>query len=76
MPSRKLDWAIRYSGAVVTERMTRRGAKKQTDQEIIEELKRVAAELDSTTFTSKKFDAIAIFHSATWFVTLALGQLP
>lgn len=55
----------RYSGAVVTERMKRGGAKKQTNQEIIEELKRVAAELDSTTFTAKKFDTIARFHSAT-----------
>jgi 5-methylcytosine-specific restriction endonuclease McrA len=55
----------RYSGAVVTGRMKRGGTKKQTNPEIIEELKRVAAELDSTTFTAKKVDAIARFHSAT-----------
>lgn len=55
----------RYSGAAVTERMKKGGAKKQTNQEIIEELKRVAGELGSTTFTAKKFDAIARFHSAT-----------
>jgi 5-methylcytosine-specific restriction endonuclease McrA len=55
----------RYSGAVVTERMKKAGAKKQTNQEIIDELKRVAAEFGLTTFTAKKFDAVARFHSAT-----------
>jgi 5-methylcytosine-specific restriction endonuclease McrA len=55
----------RYSGAVVTERMKQAGAKKRTTEEIIEELRRVAEEVGLTTFTAKKFDAVAQFHSAT-----------
>ena len=55
----------RYSGAVVTERMRKVCAERHTDDEIIEELKRVANELNSATFTAKKFDANASIHSCT-----------
>lgn len=53
----------RYSGTVVTERM--RSTENHTDEDIIKELKRVAEQLGSKTFTAKTFDSLARTHSAT-----------
>jgi HNH endonuclease/Homing endonuclease associated repeat len=53
----------RYSGAIVTDRM--RSTEKHTNEDIVNELKRVADELGSKTFTAKTFDSVARIHSAT-----------
>jgi len=72
----------RYSGSVVTEKMKLNCGKRHTNEQILSELKRVAAELKNSTFTAKEFTKYSSIHAesvsrrfGSWATALANAGL-